>query len=46
VILQVVYGYEIQPENDPYAALAQEALESLNQSVHSGTSPSLYDTAF
>ncbi|KAJ7357266.1 cytochrome P450 [Mycena albidolilacea] len=36
VILQVVYGYEIQPENDPYAALAQEAMENLNQTVHSG----------
>ncbi|KAF7347917.1 Cytochrome P450 [Mycena venus] len=36
VILQVVYGYEIQPENDPYVALAKEAMQGLNQAVHSG----------
>ncbi|KAJ6575009.1 cytochrome P450 [Mycena capillaripes] len=37
VILHVVYGYEIRPENDPYVALAKEALKGLNQAVHTGS---------
>ncbi|KAJ7038302.1 cytochrome P450, partial [Mycena alexandri] len=39
VILNVVYGYEMQSENDPYVRLAREAMEGLNQAVHPGTLP-------
>jgi hypothetical protein len=35
-ILRVVYGYEIQSENDPYVALADEAMKGLTQAVNAG----------
>ncbi|KAJ7786209.1 cytochrome P450 [Mycena metata] len=37
VILNVVYGYELQSENDPYVHLAHEAMKGLNQAVHPGS---------
>ncbi|KAJ7293480.1 cytochrome P450, partial [Mycena rebaudengoi] len=36
-ILRVVYGYEIQSENDPYVALADEAMKGLTQAVNAGS---------
>ncbi|KAJ7125680.1 cytochrome P450 [Mycena crocata] len=37
VILRVVYGYDVQSENDYYVALADEAMKGLTQAVNAGS---------
>lgn len=37
VILRVVYGYEVQPGNDFYVGLADEAMRGLVQAVNVGS---------
>ncbi|KAJ6621636.1 cytochrome P450 [Mycena sp. CBHHK59/15] len=37
VILRIVYGYEIQPEDDSYVSLADEAMKGLTQAANTGT---------
>ncbi|KAJ7492718.1 cytochrome P450 [Mycena latifolia] len=37
VILRVAYGYEIKPDNDPYVALADEAMKGLTQAANAGS---------
>ncbi|KAF9015058.1 cytochrome P450 [Cyathus striatus] len=37
IILWLVYGYKIQPENDYYVRLVDEAVRGLGQAVHAGS---------
>ncbi|KAJ7092623.1 cytochrome P450 [Mycena epipterygia] len=37
VILRVVYGYDVQAENDHYVALADEAIQGLTQAINPGS---------
>lgn len=43
MILRVAYGYEIEPENDYYVALADEAMKGLTQAANPGA---LYFSVF